>query len=219
MRLGKRSIADSSPHVPSGAEGPPLRSIPALSCLSFPWAELPSIPSPGPLGRREGGGKGARGPGSGVAFLRPLLQSLSPWACPTSSPKTPPVAGPPAPEHHSKEGLGSFPQKVWGFVPLSPCHPWEPLFRRSKHLQGLPGLGAGPDVAVCGLSIFSALPPVQGPRCAVPTQVLGCYTGVHGAPPPAPLQGCWPLASGCARGWDGGGLLAACVICNHFCIN
>lgn len=139
----------SPPRVPGRGGGIPLPgSVPALSQLSFPSGNLPSHPQLRPAPRREGGGKGVPGPGSGGTFLRPSLQSLYPRGCPTSGAQNPPIAGPPAPEHRSQRDSAPFPPKP---LDVRACPPtlrlatrWEPLCHSpalcSEHLQGHPRL-------------------------------------------------------------------------------
>lgn len=146
----------SPPHVPDWGRGIPFPgSIPALSQLSFLSGNLPSHPQLWPVLWREGDGKGVPGLGSGAAFLRPLVQSPYPRGCPTSGPKTPLVAGPPAPEHHSERDLAPFPPKAFGCAGLSsrPCalppdgsHFATVLPCASSTFGGIPGSGPAPTL-------------------------------------------------------------------------
>lgn len=235
MRLGKHSVAPAGarllPASPAGAEGSPspAPSLPSLVSPSRQETSLP-IPSSGPC---RGGREVARG------FLAPVLKPLFSVLC--SRAFTPRVVPPPAPEPlrlqvpqpRSIAARGTrllFPKSPWmrGLVPPAPrpATRWEPLCHRSascfEHLRGHPGSGPAPTLpfVAWAYSLFFPRCRDRGALClprfwgAMPGQCRLC-----GAPPPAPLQGCWPPAGGWARGWDGGGLLSACVTCNHFCIN
>ena len=203
MCLGKCSIAPAGarllPASLAGAEGSPspAPSLPSLGSPSRQETSLP-IPSSGPC---RGGREVARG------FLALALEL--PFSVLCSRAFTPGVVPPPAPKPlrlqvpqprsiavRGTRLLSSKSPWMCGLIPPAPCPATrrEPLCHSSascfEHLQGHPGLRASTDVAVHGLGVFPALPPVQGPRCPAPAQVLGCYVGVchlHGAPPPAPL--------------------------------
>ena len=232
---GKCSVAPVGarllPVSPAGAEGSPspAPSLPSLVSPSCQETSLP-IPSSGP---RRGGREVARGflaltlePPFSVLSSRAFTPGLSHlW------PQNPSGCRSPSPGASQREGLDSFPPKALGCAGSSPQPHALPLHgspfatalpRASSTFGGIPGSGLAPTLLFMAWAyslLFSRCRNLGALCLATFWGAMARVCGLRGAPPPAPLQGCWPPAGGWARGWDGGGLLSASVTCNHFCIN
>lgn len=180
---GKRSGAPAGapvpPRGPSRREGTPCPA-PPLPCLCTSSRQGPPFPSPAlARARWEGGGKGVPDPGSGAAFLRPLLQSPSPG---TVSPPAPKALWLQVPQPRSITAGGTWllSPRPLGHVGSAPRPHALPPHRISS-ATALPSstfggtLGSEPvPTSPCVARVHPLLFSWFRDHCSVPAQVLGC---------------------------------------------
>lgn len=138
MRLGKRSVADSSPHVPSRGGGIPLSAL-SLPSLASPSRRQNSLPSPA-LARCRGGREVARGllaPALGLPFSI-LYSRAFPPGLSHLQPQNPFGCRSPSPRASQQRGTWLLPPKGVGVCPPVPVPPTGAPFPPLRAPSGAP---------------------------------------------------------------------------------